>query len=79
MRQRIGQTLSDLPPIGPLTALMKCSIPSGLCDINIVASTWCVHVGKGLVASSASSIDIDLSPLYEQAHDAHVWKLPLDG
>jgi hypothetical protein len=44
---------------------MKCSIQSGLCDINIVADTWRVHVRVGLLVSCASSIGIDSSPLYK--------------
>jgi hypothetical protein len=65
MRQQIGQTVSDLPPVKPISALMKCSIQSGLCDINIVADTWRVHVRVGLLVSCASSIGIDSSPLYK--------------
>jgi hypothetical protein len=58
---------------------MKCSIQSGLRDINIVANTWRIHGCISLLANSASGIEIDLSLLYKQAHDVLVRELPLDG
>lgn len=79
MRQQIGQAAFNLPPIESLRTLMQCSIQPGLPDINLIAKTRHVHIRISLLACSASSIDVHLKLLYQQAHNVHFGKLPLDG